>query len=272
MRSCFVAGVLAFSACTRSLSPAENIARTDAGQDSGRSGCTSDGQCPSGTLCDISGQCVAPLLTADAGSDNSDAGSGDGGTGTGDSDAGSGDGGADSGAPDAGSSGRDAGPADAGADSYGVCGLGDGCDPATQNCPDLPLDRSQPVSASNPAIAQTCLPVLAGGEFVTDGGYPVYGCFPAGPVPFEGACLQDCSDIGSTIAGTECAYTCSDTSASCTVNSVCVGYGFADGGFIFRCQEFCDTPTNNPMDSAGCPANEYCTASPFGSPICSPVF
>jgi hypothetical protein len=119
----------------------------------------------------------------------------------------------------------------------GACEVGDGCDPIAQNCPDLPLDRSQPVSAENPAMAANCVPVAWG---VTE-------CIPAGPIP---------------VGGTGCQQMCGQIAGNCAKGGWCTQLSDSEGNPAGppTCSQQCGTPTQNPANSTGCDAGDYCNA------------
>jgi hypothetical protein len=76
------------------------------------------------------------------------------------------------------------------ANKGGACVVGDNCNVTTQNCPMLPLDRSQPQGANNPLVKYNCLPVAPN----------LNGCFPAGTkTSGQANCDQVC---GTVAAGT----------------------------------------------------------------------
>jgi hypothetical protein len=78
----------------------------------------------------------------------------------------------------------------------GACAGSDGCDVAAQNCPDLPLDRTQPQGPNNPPVRQTCRPIAPGANI----------CMPAGSIPAWGInCDQQCgTTANSCVQGYEC--------------------------------------------------------------------
>ena len=88
----------------------------------------------------------------------------------------------------------------------GACMVGDNCNPITQNCPNLPLDRSQPAtsppcatlspSCPNPTVPANCVPFAPG----------VNGCIPAGTIAVCGTgCNQTCGEVGGNcVKGAAC--------------------------------------------------------------------
>jgi hypothetical protein len=129
----------------------------------------------------------------------------------------------------------------------GACAVGDNCDPIRQNCPDLPLDRSKPAtmpkcttlsaSCPNPTVPQNCVPFAPG----------VNGCVPAGPI---------------ASGGTGCNQTCGQETGNCAKGTWCTQAVDQSGNPLGppTCSAQCPTPTQNPANSAGCPAGEYCDA------------
>jgi hypothetical protein len=187
-----------------------------------------------------------------------DAGTRDGGS----ADAGRADGGPDAGNVAQNDAGNDAGSSvDA---SNGVCIEGDNCDPILQNCPSLPLDRSQPATSPpcdtlsslcpNPTVPYNCVPAAPG---VTE-------CVPAGPIPAGGTgCNQQCGSIaGNCAKGAWCTQPV-DQNGNATAPPTCDAQ--------------CRTPTQNPADSAGCTTGYFCDAVFglgmvfFSTGVCTPM-
>lgn len=126
----------------------------------------------------------------------------------------------------------------------GACAPADGCDVHTQNCPDLPLDRTQPVSATNPAVPHTCQPVSATRT----------SCFPAGTHP-----AQDNNPGNDCFNG---AKTCGSAQAGCAKGLLCTGIvGLPQKGLA--CSKQCNDPVatspfSTPPQSRDCDAGQYC--------------
>jgi len=122
----------------------------------------------------------------------------------------------------------------------GACAVADGCNVVTQNCPDLPLDRTRPAGDDNPPVAHTCVPVS-----------PVANtCMPAGSI---------------RLGGTNCDYnTCGDSSAGCIKGLLCVTTIDQNGDPIgpSRCEKQCNDPWDGsgffPPQSRSCATGEYC--------------
>jgi hypothetical protein len=123
----------------------------------------------------------------------------------------------------------------------GACALGDGCGVVAQDCPPLPLDRTQAAGPDNPAAPHTCVPVS-----------PVAtACLPAGNIPLN---------------GTDCAYdTCGDPTKACAKGLLCVTPVNASGAPSgpSRCVKQCAQPffsngTNFPTQARDCPTGEFC--------------
>lgn len=127
----------------------------------------------------------------------------------------------------------------------GACAVGDNCDTMTQNCPDLPLDRSQPATmpkcttqssaCPNPTVPQDCIPLAPG----------VNGCFPAGPI---------------AAGGTGCNQACGTVAGNCAKGSWCTQATDANGNPLGppTCAPQCPTPMENPTSFAGCPVGQSC--------------
>ena len=133
----------------------------------------------------------------------------------------------------------------------GSCLPGDGCDVFQQNCPNLPLDSTQPAGANNPLVPMACKPAAPGANT----------CTPAGQLAAGAA---NCSD------------SCSDPATSCAKGLVCVQPIDANGNPTgsTKCNRFC----RNPGTATGCGSNETCTQlegngrQPYSVGVCSPLF
>jgi hypothetical protein len=114
----------------------------------------------------------------------------------------------------------------------GACAVGENCGVTSQNCPPYPLDRTMPVSTSNPAVAQTCTPVAP----------TVNACYPAGDIP---------------LWGINCDQSCTMTGSDCAPGSICVTPTDSEGNKIgpSECRQQCGDPggTNGcPQDRPNC--------------------
>jgi len=136
------------------------------------------------------------------------------------------------------------------ANQGGACAVGDNCDPIGQTgCGMLPLDRTQPESATNPLVAYNCIPMAPG----------VNGCVPAGNIPAGGInCNQN---VQPGVSGTVCGV----TAGNCATGSVCVVEVDQNGNALGppTCDQECKTPTMNPCNSSGCASGSYCDTT-FG--------
>jgi hypothetical protein len=108
----------------------------------------------------------------------------------------------------------------------GACAPADSCDVLQQDCPEYPVDRTQPAGANNPLVLQTCQPVAPGANV----------CVPAGPIP---------------LGGINCDQSCSSTGSDCALGTLCVTPIGANGQQIgpSECRQQCDA--TNPV----CPAD-----------------
>jgi hypothetical protein len=147
----------------------------------------------------------------------------------------------------------------------GACAPSDDCDVVKQNCPPFPLDRTRPVSASNPAVPHTCVPAS-----------------PASPK--ANACLP----AGNTKPlGTGCDLACGNDTTNCSRGLICVtpvdSTGTATGPAA--CQNQCSTPwmgdPSNPFatpsQAPDCSPNQYCGGlqgnggAAFATGVCQPI-
>lgn len=112
----------------------------------------------------------------------------------------------------------------------GACAVGDDCDVGAQNCPDLPLDRTQPPGPSNPAVAQTCQPAAPGTN----------ACYPSG---------------GIAAWGINCDQSCGLTATNCAQGYECVSLVDQNGRQIgpSECRKQCTHPGVDP--SPDCPSD-----------------
>jgi hypothetical protein len=126
----------------------------------------------------------------------------------------------------------------------GACAPADGCDVHTQNCPDLPLDRTKPVGAGNPSVPHTCQPVSATRT----------SCFPAGThPPQDNNTANDCANGAKS---------CGDAQVGCQKGYLCTGIvGRPEQGKA--CSAQCNDPVatspfSTPPQSVDCPQGQYC--------------
>jgi len=122
----------------------------------------------------------------------------------------------------------------------GACAPADSCDITRQNCPDLPVDRSAPVGADNPAVKQKCVPSSPTTNV----------CMPAGP-----------KGDGSTECHEGCA---SDaTRSACKAGFLCVTTIDATTHQPLgpaKCRQLCPEPGDGFFPSRStCPSGQYCT-------------
>ncbi|MBS2023012.1 MAG: hypothetical protein JST92_11410, partial [Deltaproteobacteria bacterium] len=143
----------------------------------------------------------------------------------------------------------------------GACAPSDGCSVVNQDCPDLPLDRTKPVSANNPAVPHTCEPVSPTRN----------SCFPAGthapqsnPSP-SNHCKDGAEVCGNNVDG-------------CTKGYICVGIdGHPEQGLA--CSKQCRNPyfgSGIPPTGGDCSNSEYCAGligngrQHFNTGVCAP--
>ena len=122
------------------------------------------------------------------------------------------------------------------ANKGGACAPADNCSVSAQNCPDAPLDRNSPRSATNPIVH--------------------YSCGPASPTTVV------CSPAGNLQEGaTNCADSCSDVSQTCAKGLICVTSIDGSGNPLGppTCRVECTDPSSIPLGgSSDCPAGESC--------------
>jgi hypothetical protein len=118
----------------------------------------------------------------------------------------------------------------------GACAVGDNCSVTAQNCGMLPLDRSQPASASNPLVPYNCLPVAPN----------LTGCFPAGTVgSFGTGCTENCGGNGEV------------TSTNCAAGYECVQSVDSSGNPLgpAACEKQCANPSQTGLPTNECSSN-----------------
>jgi hypothetical protein len=117
----------------------------------------------------------------------------------------------------------------------GACVQSDSCNVISQDCPNLPLDRTKPAGANNPAVPHTCVPVSPTST----------ACYPAGT---------------KTLGEKSCEYdTCGDSSSACVKGLLCTGILDNEGAGT-ACNKQCANPSDIPTSSPQCASGEVCVA------------
>jgi len=126
----------------------------------------------------------------------------------------------------------------------GACAPSDDCDVVKQDCPDLPLDRTKPVSATNPAVPHTCMPASPASPRANQ-------CIPAG-------------SIGENERLGQCSISCGNDTTNCIKGRVCVSPVDAQGTVHTNqasCVRQCAHPYTGsgfPSQAPDCASGEYC--------------
>ncbi len=126
----------------------------------------------------------------------------------------------------------------------GACAVGDNCDVVRQNCPNMPLDRSQPAGPNNPDVPYNCVPLSP----------TVNGCVPAGNLG-DGA-INCYGDVTPGAADTVCGH----STRNCAKGFECVTLvdQFGDPESPPTCSQLCEPATSDDCDYTGCPYGSYC--------------
>jgi hypothetical protein len=132
----------------------------------------------------------------------------------------------------------------------GACAVGDNCSITAQNCPEYPLDRTQPPGPNNPDVPQTCTPVAP----------TTNACYPAGQI---------------AVWGINCDQSCTMTPVDCAQGSLCVTVVDDQGNAIgpSECRQQCTNPggesTECPRDRPNCEGTYAAGMVYFSTGVCT---